>query len=47
MKRPKRVAEVECPACDGTGFARVEQPAKARSQNLSTALQAMFGKRAH
>jgi hypothetical protein len=25
---PPKVAEVECPACGGTGFARVDQPAQ-------------------
>jgi DnaJ-class molecular chaperone len=27
MRRPKqKVAEIKCPACDGTGFAKVQQP---------------------
>jgi hypothetical protein len=48
MKRPKpkeAKAEVECPACEGTGFPTVEQPAQPASQNLSTALQAMLWER--
>ena len=43
---PPKVAEVDCPSWDGTGFARVEQPAQPGRQNFSTALQGMFWQRA-
>jgi DnaJ-class molecular chaperone len=28
MKRRLKIAEVECPACEGTGFSKVKQPAQ-------------------
>jgi hypothetical protein len=36
------LAEVKCPACDGTEFPSTAQPAK--PQDLPATLQAMFGK---
>jgi DnaJ-class molecular chaperone len=46
MKRlnPKEaIAEIDCPACNGTGFPKMKH-GPTRSQDISTALRECFGK---
>jgi DnaJ-class molecular chaperone len=47
MQKPKRKAvgtEIKCPACDGTGFPKVKQPAKPGRKIFPAPCKKCFGK---
>jgi hypothetical protein len=46
MKKPREVlAETICPACDGTGFSKVQQSTQPGRKNLSCEVQGMSRQR--
>jgi len=44
MKKPRELTEVICPACDGTGFQKVEQPTEPGRRLYPAMCKVCFGK---
>jgi DnaJ-class molecular chaperone len=44
MKKPREVTEIICPACDGTGFQKIEQPTKPDRKIYAATCKECLGK---